>query len=219
MSTQTLSMTQPLYNYWLAHGVHETEVMRALRKETQKLEVSMMQISPEQGQFMHFLVKLINAKKILEIGTFTGYSALAMASALPQDGLLITLDQHPDWTKTAKTFWKEAGVDHKIELRLAPALQRLDQLISDANHLFDLIFIDADKINYMPYYDHSMKLLKAGGLMLIDNVFFGGGVADPDNNLPAVRAIRALNARLATEAGVEVCMLPIGDGLTLVQKN
>ncbi len=148
MSTKTLQMTDTLYQYWLKHGVKESPVMQALREETQKMEWAVMQISPEQGQFMYFLVKLLNVKSALEIGTFTGYSALAVANALPEEGKLIACDINKEWTDVAKKYWQKAGVDHKIDLRLAPALQTLDQLTAE-KMAFDFIFIDADKINYI----------------------------------------------------------------------
>ena len=217
MSTKTLNITDSLYDYWLKHGVKESDVMAALRAETQMMPTAIMQISPEQGQFMHFLTKLLGAKDALEIGTFTGYSALAVASALPDNGLLVACDQSEEWTAIAQKYWAQAGLADKIQLRLAPALDTLTQLIKEKAQ-FDLIFIDADKITYNEYYERSMLLLRPRGLLLLDNMFFGGDVADPHNNLPATRAIRALNTRLANDPGVDYCLLSIGDGLGLVRK-
>ena len=218
MSNKTLSMTEGLYQYWLAHGVKEPAVMQALRLETQKLPTAMMQISPEQGQFLTFLTQLLSVTHALELGTFTGYSACAIASGLPENGRLITCDQNKEWTDIAKPFWQQAGLEHKIELRLAPALQTLDQLIHEQAQ-FDLIFIDADKINYLHYYEKSLTLLAPRSVMLIDNIFFGGAVADPENNLPATRAIRALNKKITGQADIQFCIVPIGDGLTLLRKK
>ena len=218
MSSKTLSMTDSLYHYWLQHGVQESAVMQALRIETQKLPTAMMQISPEQGQFMQFLTRLLSVTRALEIGTFTGYSACAIASGLPEHGRLITCDQSSEWTDIAQAFWQQAGFADKIELRLAPAQQTLDQLIQ-AQAQFDLIFIDADKINYLNYYERSLILLAPHGVLLIDNIFFGGAVADPDNQLPATRTIRALNTQLQQASDIDFCILPIGDGLTLVRKK
>ncbi|MCD6047699.1 MAG: putative O-methyltransferase [Gammaproteobacteria bacterium] len=223
MSNQTLVLTDPLYQYWLKHAVKESEILRELREETQKMPTAVMQISPEQGQFMQFLVKLLNVRDALEIGTFTGYSALCVASALPENGKLVCCDQSEDWTNIAKRYWQKAGLADKIELRLGAAIKTLDQLLNE-NKQFDFIFIDADKINYLNYFDRAIQMLRPTGLMLIDNVFFGGGVAMDDSQisrerLPATRAMRAINERLANEPGIELCMLPIGDGLTLLRKK
>lgn len=218
MSNKTLSMTESLYQYWIAQGVKESAVMQALRRETQKLPTAMMQISPEQGQFLTFLTQLLSVTHALELGTFTGYSACAIASGLTEQGRLITCDQNLEWTNIAKQFWQQAGLINKIELRLAPAAQTLDQLIQEQAQ-FDLIFIDADKINYLHYYEQALTLLAPHGVMLIDNIFFGGAVADPENNLPATRAIRALNSKIKAQTDIQFCILPIGDELTLLRKK
>ncbi len=219
MATKTIEIFPALYEYWLQHGVKESFVMQALRARTQLLPTAYFQISPEQGQFMHFLVKLINAKNILEVGTFTGYSALAMATALPESGKLITLDHSIEWQSIAEEFWKKAQVDHKIELRIDEAKNSLAELVTHSLGTFDLIFLDADKINYTLYFEYSLQLVREGGLILIDNVFFSGRVAQPENNLPATRGIRALNDRLINEPNIDVCIVPIGDGLTMVRKH
>jgi len=217
MSNKTLSMTDSLYQYWLTHGVKESPIMEALRTETQKLPTAMMQISPEQGQFLTFLTQLLSVQYALELGTFTGYSACAIANGLTESGRLITCDQNLEWTNIAKQFWQQAGLNNKIELRLAPAAQTLEQLIQEKAQ-FDLIFIDADKINYLHYYEQALILLAPHGVMLIDNIFFGGAVADSTNNLPATRAIRALNKKITEQTDIQFCIVPIGDGLTLLRK-
>lgn len=223
MSNQTLSLTESLYQYWLKHGVKESDVLRELREDTQKLNTAAMQIAPEQGQFMHFLVKLLKVRDALEVGTFTGYSSISIATALPESGRLICCDQNVEWTDIAKKYWRKAGIADKVELRLGPAVASLDHLIAEKKQ-FDFIFVDADKNNYINYYERAMQLLRPDGLILIDNVFFGGGVAAEDNQitrerLPATRSVRAFNARLANESGIEICMLPIGDGVTMIRRS
>jgi predicted O-methyltransferase YrrM len=179
-----------------------------------------MQISPEQGQFMAFLIQLIGAKKALEIGVFTGYSSLAVALALPDDGTLIACDVSEDYTAIARTYWQKAGVDHKIDLRIAPALDTLDDLIAkgEANS-FDFAFIDADKSSYDDYYERSLQLVRVGGVIAIDNVLWSGRVADPSDTQKRTRMIRALNTKLHHDHRVTLSLLPVGDGLTLAMKR
>lgn len=179
-----------------------------------------MQISPEQGQFMRLLIEILGAKKTLDIGTFTGYSALCVALSLPKDGKVIACDTNVEWTNMAQQCWGEAGVSHKIDLKLAPALQTLDKLLEDGErNTFDFAFIDADKQNYISYYERSLALLRTGGLIAIDNVLWGGQVADPAIHDSDTVIIRELNAKLLMDDRVTISMLTIGDGLTLARKR
>lgn len=213
-----LNLTPDLYQYMLDVSLHEHPALKALRSQTAKMPLAMMQVAPEQAQFMQFLIRVINAKQILELGTFTGYSALAMALALPDDGHLITCDINSEWTSYAHPFWKEAQQDHKIELRLAPALETLHQLINDGmSHQFDFIFIDADKTNYLKYYELALQLVTPKGLISIDNIFWEGTVIDPADHGAQVREIRKLNEFIKNDPRVFASLLPIADGLFLVQ--
>ena len=179
-----------------------------------------MQISPEQGSFLAFLVKVLRAKKTLDIGVFTGYSSLVVADSLPNDGVVIACDTSEEWTNIAQKYWSEAGVNNKIRLELAPALRTLDKLIENGEPgTFDFSFIDADKINYQNYLERSLTLLKPGGVIAIDNVLWGGKVLDKHDNEPATRAIRKFNEKLKNDDRVLISMVPIGDGLTLAFKK
>jgi caffeoyl-CoA O-methyltransferase len=178
-----------------------------------------MQISPEQGQFMALLVKLMVARKILEIGTFTGYSSTAMALALPDDGLIVCCDLSWSWTAKAREYWQEAGVDNKIDLRLAPALSTVNLLIEEGWDDFDIVFIDADKENYLNYYEAALKLLRPGGLIMVDNVLWGGDVVNEANHEPSTEAIRAFNRFVRQDDRVEISLIPVGDGLSLLRKR
>lgn len=213
-----LSMTQELYNYMLDKSLREHPVLEALRQETSTMELANMQIAPEQGQFMQFLLRLINAKKVLELGTFTGYSALAMALALPDDGQLITCDLSKQWTANAPSYWKKAQQDHKIQLRLGPALNTLHELMQEGfEQQFDFIFIDADKTNYLNYYEMALKLIQPHGIIAIDNIFWDGLVIDPNATGGQVREIRKLNDLIKNDPRVTISLLAIADGLFLVQ--
>jgi len=179
-----------------------------------------MQIAPEQGALMALLVELTGARRCLEVGTFTGYSSTRIAMALPADGSLVCCDLSQEWTDVARAYWEQAGVAHKIELRLAPALETLDALLAEGQAgTFDFAFLDADKDNYPAYADRMLALLRSGGLLAVDNVFWGGDVANPDVDDSAVRAIRHLNQALADDDRVSVAMVPIADGLTLARKR
>lgn len=219
MSNKTLPLTDALHRYLLDVSLRESDTLRRLREETAQVRLAIMQITPEQGQFMQLLVHLTSAKRCLEIGTYTGYSALCVAQSLGDDGRLICCDINEEWTAIARRYWAEAGVAHKIDLRLAPALETLNALRAQgAAASFDFVFIDADKANYDNYYEHALALLRAGGLMAIDNTLWFGHPADPADMSPDTVAIRALNSKIKQDARVRISMLPIGDGLTLAQK-
>ena len=220
MSSKTHRLSDPIHNYIMEHGVRENPFCKALREETASIPYAMMQISPEQGQFMGFITKLIGATRSLEVGTFTGYSSLCVALSLPEDGQLIACDVSEEWTNIGKKYWKEAGVSHKIDLRLAPALDTLQALLDEGRaNSFDFAFIDADKINYPRYYEMCLQLVRPGGLLGIDNVLWSGSVADPTIQTADTEAIRLVNRLVHADKRVHLSMLPIGDGLTLVHKK
>lgn len=218
MGKKTLPLNDTLYEYLLSVSLRETPLLKALREETDQLEMAAMQISADQGQFMALLLKILNANRVLEIGTFTGYSALVMAQALSEDGHVICCDTSKEWTDIARRYWSEAGMDKKIDLRLAPALQTLDALIAEGQaNTFDFAFIDADKVNMSNYYERCLQLIRPGGLITIDNVLWGGGVVDPANQKEDTVAIREFNKRLINDTRIDLSMVPIGDGLTLAR--
>jgi len=191
-----------------------------LREETAQLPGAGMQISPEQGQLMRLLVELLGARRTLEIGVYTGYSSLCVAQALPEDGQLIACDVNAEYTAIARRYWQRAGLEQRIRLELGPALGTLDRLLAAGESgSFDFAFIDADKENYRAYYERSLQLLRRGGLIAIDNVLWGGSVADPGDQKSSTLAIRALNAQLAEDSRVSVSLVPIGDGLFLARKR
>ena len=219
MSTATIMLDKKLREYLLNVSVKEPEILRELREETAQMEYSAMQISPEQGAFMSFLVKLIQAKRTLEIGVFTGYSALVVAMALSEDGIVTACDVSEEWANVGMKYWKKAQVEDKIDLRIAPALKTLDQLLSEGKQgTYDFSFIDADKIEYQSYFDKSLELLRIGGLIAIDNVLWGGSVIDDSIQDSSTRAIREFNENLSSDPRVSISMVPIGDGLTLACK-
>jgi len=220
MSNRTTLLVEPLYGYFLANSLREPEVLARLRAETAKLPMANMQIAPEQGQFMAFLVELMGARRTIEIGTFTGYSALCVALAMPADGRVIACDVSREWTAVARRFWAEAGVADRIELRLAPARETLDALLAGGEReSFDFAFIDADKTGYDAYYERVLALLRPGGVVAVDNVLWDGRVADPSQKDPDTQAIRAFNAKLHGDERVTLTLVPIGDGLTLARKR
>lgn len=220
MSNQSIQLTGKLYKYLCDVSLREMPVLKKLREETLKMNEASCQISPEQGQFMQMLVKLMNVKKALEIGVFTGYSSISVASALPEDGKLIALDINVEYTSTAREYWIEAGVDHKIDLRIAPAVQSLKEMQTSENfNSFDFVFIDADKSSYDAYYELTLPLLKQNGLIIFDNVLRDGRVADTNINDPDTIALRELNEKLLNDERVDISMLPVADGLTLVRKK
>ena len=220
MSSRTLCLSEDLYGYMKRVSLRETDLLVRLREETANDPMHNMQISPEQGQFMAMLIKLTGAARTLEIGVYTGYSSLCVATALPESGKLVACDISAEWTAVARRYWEAAGVSKKIDLHLAPATQTLDRLLQEGESgSFDFAFIDADKENYDGYYERCLRLLRPGGLIAIDNVFWGGRVADPKVEDQSTKAIRALNAKIQTDGRVDLSMLPIGDGLTLVRKR
>jgi predicted O-methyltransferase YrrM len=220
MARRTKALSDRVREYIHHVGVRETPVMRQLRAATRKLPMGGMQISPEQGQFMGFLVRVLGAKRYLEVGTFTGYSALAVAMALPKDGQIVCCDVSVEWTDIARRFWGKAGVASQIELRLGPALQTLDGLIENGEGgSFDFAFIDADKSNYDGYYERCVTLLRPGGVIGIDNALWSGRVADPTIKDKDTAAIRKLNKKIHADERVEHSLLPIGDGLMLARKK
>lgn len=215
-----VNMTPALYDYMCSMSLREHAVLKALREETAKLPLGGMQIAPEQGQFLQFLIRTIHAKKILELGTFTGYSALAMALALPEDGQLITCDINTEWTSKALPFWEEAKQQNKIELRLGAAKQTLEELLASGyRDQFDFIFIDADKTNYVPYYEYALELIQPQGIIAIDNIFWEGLVVDPTVTNAQTREIRRLNQHIQQDERVDISLLAIADGLFLIRKK
>lgn len=221
MSHRTIRMTDPLDDYLATVGFREPEILARLRAETAELGgVAEMQISPVQGQLMALLVRLMGARAILEVGTFTGYSSLAMALALPAEGRITACDVSEEWTAVGRRYWAEAGVADRIDLRIAPALETLASLRADGfDGTYDIVFIDADKPNYGAYVEAALGLLRTGGLMMVDNVLWGGSVADATDDRPNTVAIRRLNERLVADERLDLCLVPIGDGLTLARKR
>lgn len=220
MSKSSIQLTASLYDYLIEASLREPDVLRRLREETDTMPRSGMQISPDQGQFMALLVELVGARRIIEVGTFTGYSALCMALAMPENGRLVACDVSKEWTAVARRYWREAGVANKIELRLAPALQTLDELITDGQEgAFDVAFIDAHKPEYQQYFERILRLLRSGGLAMIDNVLWSGRMLDRAPQDEETRAIAEFNRRMRADDRVAISMVPIGDGLTLARKK
>ena len=220
MSKQTLGLEQSLYDYLLSVSLREPTILTQLRQETAQMPRSIMQISPEQGQFMALLVKLIGAKKTLEVGVFTGYSSLVVALALPADGKIVACDVSEEYTSVARRYWQDAGVADKIDLHIAPALETLDNLLTTGEAgTFDFAFIDADKGNYENYYERCLELIRPGGLIAIDNVLWSGKVADTEIQDNQTNKIRDLNRKLHEDSRITLSLVPIADGLTLAMKN
>jgi predicted O-methyltransferase YrrM len=220
MSGEMIKATNAIQDYIREVTLREPDVLARLRAETGPLPLAGMQISPLQGQFMALLVQAIGARRCLEIGTFTGYSSLVVALALPADGKIVACDVSAEWAAIARRYWAEAGVAGKIDLHLAPALQTLDRLLAEGQDgTFDFAFIDADKKNYDGYYERALKLLRPGGLITIDNVLWGGSVLDPRKRDADTAAIRALNCKLHDDMRISLSLLPIGDGLTIACKR
>ena len=220
MSAKTIPVTDAIWQYLMDATVREPAILGKLRDETSRMPYGGMQISPEQGQFMALLVELIGARRAIEVGVFTGYSSLRVALALPPDGRIVACDVSEEYTNVARRYWREAGVDGKIELRLGPALGTLDALLAEGQSgSFDFAFIDADKANYGGYYERCLALLRPGGLLAVDNTLWSGAVADPKKQDPDTRAIRELNAKVAYDPRVSASLVPIGDGLLLARKR
>lgn len=220
MSRRSIVLTDALYEYLLSVSLREPELLARLRQETARQEMARMQISPEQGQFMFLLLRLIGARRCLEIGVFTGYSSLVTALALPEDGRIVACDVSEEWTAVARRYWREAGVESKIDLRIAPALETLDRLMEAGEAgRFDFAFLDADKESYLSYYERMLKLLRPGGLLAVDNVLWSGRVADPEVSDPDTTALRHFNEVLHRDERIDLSLVPIGDGLTLARKR
>jgi caffeoyl-CoA O-methyltransferase len=213
-------MTDRLYDYMLSVTSREHPVLAELRAETARMPRAGMQIAPEQGQFMAMLVTLLGARRTLEVGVFTGYSSLAVALALPSDGRVVALDISEEWTSVGRRYWQAAGVADKVDLRVGPAAESLRALVAEGcTGEFDFAFIDADKERYDTYYELALQLVRPGGLIAIDNVLWGGSVADPADQDADTRALRALNEKLHGDTRIDLAMVPIGDGLTLARKR
>jgi caffeoyl-CoA O-methyltransferase len=212
---KSVPLTDALYDYVVKVGTRECKVQRELRAETQKMPMAGMQIGPDQGALLQVLVRILRAKRCIEVGTFTGYSALAVALALPPGGRIVCCDVSEEWTSIARRYWKKAGVDKKIDLRIGPALETLKSLKGS----YDFAFIDADKPNYWKYYERCLKLARKGGLIAIDNTLWGGSVINPEKQSESTQALRAFNLQIAKDRRVDIALVPIGDGLTLAVKR
>jgi len=220
MTNRSISLTDSLYEYLLSVSLREPDLLRRLREETAALPNARMQIAPEQGQFMALLVQLTGARRCLEVGVFTGYSSLAVALALPDDGRIVACDVSEEWTTVARRYWSAAGVTHKIDLRLAPALETLEGLLAAGEGgSYDFAFLDADKENYLRYYGLALELVRPGGLIVADNTLWSGRVIDPSNSEAATVALRRFTETLHTDDRIDVSLVPIGDGLTLARKR
>jgi predicted O-methyltransferase YrrM len=220
MSRTTLPLTEQLRNYLLANSLREHPALAQLREETARMPGAGMQIAPEQAQLMAFLVELIGARRVLEIGCFAGYSALAMALALPADGRLVTLEANAEPVEIGRRAWRAAGVEDRIEVRLGLATESLEQLIAEgAAGSFDLVFIDADKKSYDAYYERALVLVRPGGLILLDNMLWGGAVADPADRTRQAASLRTLAAKLHRDERIALALLPLGDGLALARRR
>ena len=220
MPNRMKTISASLLSYLRKTSLRETDVQNELRQVTDKLPESGWAVSPEQGQFLALLVQITGAKNILELGTFTGTSSLAMGLALPIDGQIVTCDMEPDYTNIARNYWIKAGIDKKIELRLGPALSTLDELIKEGpEDYFDMAFIDANKKDYDHYYERVLTLIRPGGLIVIDNVFWSGRVLDKNNHEKSTSSIRKLNKKILNDQRVSVSMLPLNDGVTLIWKR
>lgn len=220
MATRTENMSDDLYDYLCSVSVREPALLKQLRDETAKLPNGRMQISPDEGQFLALLTQLVQARRTLEVGVFTGYSSLSVALALPADGRIVACDVSEEYTTIARRYWKAAGVEQKIDLRIGPAVETLDDLLKHGQQgTFDFAFIDADKANYHAYYERAFVLVRPGGLIAIDNVLWHGKVIDPTQKDPDTEAVRALNQRLHHDERVSLSLVPVGDGVTLALKR
>lgn len=219
MSRKTTFLNDDLYQYLCDKSLREPEILRELRQATANMSSSSMQISPEQGQLMRLLIKLTNAKKTLEVGVYTGYSALSVAMTLPDNGRIVACDINEEWTQMARQYWRKAGIAKKIDLRIAPAEQTLTTMVENGeSQSYDFAFIDADKANYDSYYELCLELLRPGGLIMIDNTLWDGLVIDTTDQRNSTVAIRALNDKLLMDERILLSLLPIGDGVTIALK-
>lgn len=220
MSNRTLSLTDDIHRYLIEHSLREAPALERLRALTAQMASRNMQIAPEQGQLLALLARLIGAKSCIEVGVFTGYSSLAVALALPEDGRIIACDVNEEWTAIARKYWREAGVDGKIDLRLAPAANTLEALLAAGESgKFDFAFVDADKESYSTYYELLLRLIRPGGLIAVDNTLWGGALADPSRQDTSSVALRAFNDKVHADERVDLSLVPIGDGLTLARKR
>lgn len=220
MTSRSIGLDENLYQYLLEHSLKEHLLLAELRAETARMSEANMQIAPEQGQFMAMLARMLGARRYLEVGTFTGYSALAVTMAMPEQSRTVCLDVSQEWTDIAQRYWIRAGLADRIDLHLRPAAETLQQLVNEGwSGDFDLAFIDADKSGYIEYYEHCLRLVRPGGVVLIDNTLWDGDVANPDNQQPDTQAIRAFNQHLFKDDRVDLSMIPLGDGLTLARKR
>lgn len=214
-----LSFPDAIYNYLLEHSLREPPLLARLREETAKHPMATMQIPPEHGQFLALILRLIGARRTLEVGVFTGYSSLAAALAIGPEGKIVACDVSEEYTSVARRYWKEAGVDSRIDLRIAPALDTLRAMIARGENHFDFAFIDADKTNYANYYECALELLRPGGLIMVDNVLWSGKVADDSVDDASTVALRAFNDKLHHDERIDLSMIPLGDGVTLARKR
>ena len=219
MASRTINLSEALHEYLLSASLREPDVLRRLREETATVPMAVMQISPEQGQFMALLARAVNARRAIEVGVFTGYSSLAVALAMPADGKLVACDVNEEWTAIARRHWEKAGVAGRIDLKLQPAQRTLDELIAAGESgRYDFAFIDADKSRYPIYFERCLTLLRQGGLIVVDNTLWSGNVADASVDDEDTRAIRAFNDAVHKDSRVAVSLLPVGDGVTLALK-
>lgn len=220
MANKTMGISDELAAYVVKVGAREPEILARLREETAAIPQHGMQIAPEEGAFLALMVELIGARRCIEVGTFTGYSSTAIALALPQDGQLVCCDVSEEWTSLASKYWDEAGVADKIDLRIAPAAETLDQLLADGEEdAFDFAFIDADKAGYDVYYERLLRLVRRGGLIALDNTLWSGKVLNKDADDEDTRALQALNVKLADDERITLCLLPVADGVTLARRR
>lgn len=220
MTKTTIGLSDELAAYVHAHGTREPAVLARLRKATAALPQHRMQVPPEQGALLAFLVELMGAHRCIEVGTFTGYSSTAVALALPPEGRLVCCDVSEEWTSIARKYWAEAGVAGKVDLRIGPATDTLDRLLGDGEEdSFDLAFVDADKVGYDAYYERLLRLVRPGGLIVLDNTLWGGDVLDEDSDDEDTLALRALNLKLAADERITLCLLPVADGVTLARRR
>jgi predicted O-methyltransferase YrrM len=220
MANKTIGLSDELAAYVVKVGTREPAVLARLREETAAIPQHGMQIAPEEGAFLAMLVELTGARRCIEVGTFTGYSSTAVALALPDDGELVCCDVSQQWTSLARKYWDEAGVAAKVDLRIAPAAETLDQLLADGEEAaYDFAFVDADKSGYDGYYERLLRLVRPGGLIVFDNTLWSGRVLDPNAADEDTRAITTLNAKLADDERISLCLLPVADGVTLVRRR